>query len=241
MNEIRRLDGRHKLAIVGALVCWALSMYFSKEGFSVGNTVMLWVGWVLASIVTVVELVFNSPTQKLSLTLIVVGVLCYLYGIWTNVTGFWEIQHPTETFVALSSKSVLSWFVGFIMEVLPEPLFMWGVTATFDGDLIGNLAGLWSGSLPYAQPNHKPEQVKQNNQPFHPSTGAGGKFKQGNNKSPYKAQYKPEHIGQGQMMPGRPPQYQEPTYHPIGMQQKPPYPPESGYIQAVQREQNARP
>lgn len=99
MNNLKKLDGRHKLAVVGALVCWGLSMYFSKEGFSVGNTVMLWVGWVLAGIVTVVELVFNSPTQKLSLTLIVVGILCYVYGIWTNVTGFWELQHPEVPFV----------------------------------------------------------------------------------------------------------------------------------------------
>ena len=46
--KLSKLDGRHKLAVVGAIVCWGLSMYFSKEGFSVGNTVMLWVGWVLA-------------------------------------------------------------------------------------------------------------------------------------------------------------------------------------------------
>ena len=99
-----------------------------------------------------VELVFNSPTQKLSLTLIVVGILCYVYGIWTNVTGFWELQHPEVPFVVFSTQSLLSWFVGFIMEVLPEPLFMWGIASAFDGDFLGNLAGLWSGNLPYAQP-----------------------------------------------------------------------------------------
>lgn len=164
MNNLKKLDGRHKLAVVGALVCWGLSMYFSKEGFSVGNTVMLWVGWVLAGIVTVVELVFNSPTQKLSLTLIVVGILCYVYGIWTNVTGFWELQHPQVEFVIFSTQSLLSWFVGFIMEVLPEPLFMWGIASAFDGDFLGNLAGLWSGNLPYAQPGQtqpSPQQTIQ--------------------------------------------------------------------------------
>lgn len=152
MSNLKKLDGRHKLAVVGALVCWGLSMYFSKEGFSVGNTVMLWVGWVLAGIVTIVELVFNSPTQKLSLTLIVVGVICYLYGIYTNVTGFWEIQHPSVAFVVFSKDSIMAYFVGFTMEVLPEPLFMWGIASAFDGDFLGNLAGLWSGNLPYAQP-----------------------------------------------------------------------------------------
>lgn len=168
MMNLARLDGRHKLAVLGALVCWGLSMYFSKEGFSVGNTVMLWVGWVLAGIVTVVELVFNSPTQKLSLTLIVVGVLCYLYGIWTNVTGFYNLQHPDIAFEVFSTQSMLSWFVGFIMEVLPEPLFMWGIASAFDGDFLGNLAGLWSGNLPYAQPGQQVQQHTQQYKPTYP-------------------------------------------------------------------------
>lgn len=193
MNNFKRLDGRHKLAIVGSLVCWGLSMYFSKEGFSVGNTVMLWVGWVLAAIVTVVELVFNSPTQKLSLTLVLVGFLCYIYGIWTNVTGFWNLQHPDQPFVLFSSTSLLSWFVGFIMEVLPEPLFMWGIAAAFDGDFIGNMVGLWSGNLPYAKVDNsrnlgnQPVQSKPNFVP--------------NQKSQYKAKYKPVYQPQ---VPSRP-------------------------------------
>ena len=89
-----KLDGRHKLAVLAALVCWALSMWFSYLGFAVGNTQLLWVGWVLAGVVTVVELVFNSQTGKLSLTLIAAGVICYAYGIWTNITGFWELTAP---------------------------------------------------------------------------------------------------------------------------------------------------
>ena len=172
-------ENKHKLAVVGAIVCWGLSMYFSKEGFSVGNTVMLWVGWVLAGIVTVVELVFNSPTQKLSLTLIIVGVLCCLYGIWTNVTGFWELQHPQVEFVIFSTQSLLSWFVGFIMEVLPEPLFMWGIASAFDGDFLGNLAGLWSGKLPYAQPGNQTQ----------------------NNYQQHKSQYKPQHKPNNNSIP----------------------------------------
>lgn len=213
MNNLKRLDGRHKLAIVGALVCWGLSMYFSKEGFSVGNTVMLWVGWILAAIVTVVELVFNSPTHKLSLTLIVVGILCYLYGIWTNVTGFWELQHPSVPFVAFSSSSILSWFVGFIMEVLPEPLFMWGIASAFDGDFLGNLAGLWSGNLPYAQAGKE-----QNNNVQQSKKIVSPNFQ--NNKSPYKAQHKPN-MPTPKQNPVWPPKTvvhnQQATYHPMPM------------------------
>jgi len=197
--KLSKLDGRHKLAVVGAIVCWGLSMYFSKEGFSVGNTVMLWVGWVLAGIVTVVELVFNSPTQKLSLTLIIVGVLCYLYGIWTNVTGFWELQHPEVPFVMFSTQSLLSWFVGFIMEVLPEPLFMWGVSAAFDGDFLGNLAGLWSGNLGYAQPGNSQEKKW-----TYPAVNNNrGQFSK-NKQQPQKSQYIPQHKPNNSMLNFRP-------------------------------------
>ena len=38
------------------------------------------------------------------------------------------------------------------MEVLPEPLLMWGLMSKTDGDFLGNLAGLWNGNLGYAQP-----------------------------------------------------------------------------------------
>ena len=213
--KLSKLDGRHKLAVVGAIVCWGLSMYFSKEGFSVGNTVMLWVGWVLAGIVTVVELVFNSPTQKLSLTLFIVGVLCYLYGIWTNVTGFWELQHPEVPFVMFSTQSLLSWFVGFIMEVLPEPLFMWGVSAAFDGDFLGNLAGLWSGNLGYAQPgNATPQQNNQQQKskyiPQHKPNNPMPNFRPANN------QPKPR-----QNQPFPPKTNPMPMYHPVAMQGRP--------------------
>lgn len=225
MNNLSRLDGRHKLAVLGAIACWGLSMYFSKEGFSVDNTVMLWVGWVLAAIVTVVELVFNSPTQKLSLTLIIVGILCYVYGIWTNVTGFWNLQHPQVEFVVFSTKSMLSWFVGFIMEVLPEPLFMWGIAAAFDGDFLGNLAGLWSGKLPYAQPGNQQNDKKWT----HPDVNNNnqGQFSKNKHqlqhKSPYKPQHKPNHMPIPKPNPVWPSEGQMPipSYRPFPIQGRP--------------------
>lgn len=164
MRIIRNLDGRHKLAVIGALVAWMVSVYFSKVGFSLDAPNSQWLGWVLAGIITVVELVFNSKTQKLSLTLIGVGILCYLYGIWTNVTGFWAYQNPGIAF-HFSQESILSVFVGIILEVLPEPLFMWGIGSEFEGDLLGNLAGLWSGNLDYAQPRNSSQSMPRE---FHP-------------------------------------------------------------------------
>jgi hypothetical protein len=135
-------------------------------GFKLDSNQIAWVGWFLAGIVTIVELVFNSQTGKLSLTLIVTGALCYMYGIWTNITGFWSLQHPDQPFVLLNTISILPIFVGSIMEVLPEPLFMWGMMSAMDGDFLGNLVGLWSGKLSYAEPaNETPKQQPQQNQP----------------------------------------------------------------------------
>ena len=153
---MKNLDGRHKLAILGAIVCWLLSMWFSYLGFRIDSNEIAFVGWILAGIVTIVELVWNSQTGKLSLTLIATGLLCYAYGIWTNITGFWALQHPGVEFVILSTRSLMPAFVGTIMEILPEPLFMWGIMSAMDGDFLGNLSGLWSGNLSYAKPTDKP-------------------------------------------------------------------------------------
>jgi hypothetical protein len=146
-RSFAKLDGRHKLAILGALVCWVLSVYFSYLGFKVDNTNMLWVGWVMALVVTIVELAFNTPVHKLPLTLVVIGIICYAYGIWTNITGFWSLQHPGVPFEFFSIASVMPIIIGFILEVLPEPLLMWGIMADIDGDFLGNISGLWSGDL----------------------------------------------------------------------------------------------
>jgi hypothetical protein len=162
------LDGRHKLAILGAIVAWGISMFFSKEGFSLDAPNSVWLGWVLAVIGTIVELVFNSKANRLSLTLIVVGLLFYAYGVYTNITGFWSYQNPGLEFVVTNKASILSIFVGTILEILPEPLFMWGMMAEFEGDILGNLIGLWFGNIKYNQPksnntNTPPNGIPNNN------------------------------------------------------------------------------
>ena len=147
MSTFAGLDGRHKLAIAASLVCWGLSMYFSYLGFKVENTQMLWVGWIMAGVVTAVELSFNTPMHKLPLTLAVIGIMCYIYGIVTNITGFWSLQHPGTPFVWFQEESLMPIIIGFVMEVLPEPLFMWGLDVKVGGDFIGSLIGLWGGTL----------------------------------------------------------------------------------------------
>jgi hypothetical protein len=171
-QKLQRLDGRHKLAIVMAMGAWVVSIYFSQVGFGVDNHKAAWLGWFLGLLVTTVELVFNSKTHKLSMTLIGVGILCYLYGVWTNVEGFWTFQNPDSQFVIFSQSSIMSWFVGLVMEILPEPMFMWGIGAELDGDLVGNIVGLWSGDLPYAHPSNESPSVPARSRAFSSDTDA---------------------------------------------------------------------
>ncbi|MFZ2992555.1 MAG: hypothetical protein WA061_02455 [Microgenomates group bacterium] len=165
MNQFSKLDGRHKLATIFALIAWGCSMYFSYLGFGLDAPNTKWMGIIFAAIVTVVELVFNSSTRKLSQTLIITGLLCYFYGVWTNIVGFWDYQNPNVPMALWNAHSILPILVGFILEVLPEPLFMWGLGSQFEGDLIGNAIGLWNGTLGAAQPqgqNNNNNQQKKN-------------------------------------------------------------------------------
>ena len=169
-QRLQRLDGRHKLAILMGILAWGVSIYFSQQGFALDNERAQWLGWFLGFLMTTMELVFNSRTIRLSLTLIIIGIACYGYGVWTNVEGFWSFQHTGMAFIPLSQHSIMAWFVGIILEILPEPLFMWGIGAELEGDLLGNLAGLWGGHLDYATPyganqqNNKQEQKPNQNQ-----------------------------------------------------------------------------
>lgn len=219
MNRFGRLDGKHKLAMIAGIVVWGISIYFSQLGFATDNARAAWLGWILGCVVTVVELVFNSPTNKLSMTLIFAGILCYGYGIWTNVTGFWDFNNPGVPFVALSQASIKTWFVGVLIEVLPEPLFMWGLGVDLGGDLIDNITGLFSGRLGYAGQGNQdrgqsqqfsaPRQEQSRKPEYRPSSPMLGQNQKHNNQQ--KNPQKP--------MPAvsQRPLYTEPTYHPVGM------------------------
>jgi len=132
------------LAFLAALGLWAVSMYFSYKGFEFESTEVLWFGIVMALVVTVVELVFNTNISKLNPTLLFVGIICYLYGIYTNITGFYILQHGNLDEFFSGMQWLIPVFSGLVSEVLPEALFAWGIGAFDDGDLIGNVTEIFS-------------------------------------------------------------------------------------------------
>lgn len=138
------MDGfKHNLALYSAIGAWAISIYFAYEGFKFENTSVLWVGWVLAILVTCGEFIFNTEIRKLTVTLLLIGLICYLYGIYSNVVGFWSVQNPTLPFPWFDKSAAMSWFVGSILEIYPEAAFAWGVRA-YTGDFFGNIVTLIS-------------------------------------------------------------------------------------------------
>ena len=147
MSKKDKYSGMKRLlAIVAAIGLWSVSMYFSYKGFEFESTSILWFGIVMALVVTVVELVFNTKISKLNPTLLGAGILCYLYGTYTNITGFYVLQHGELAGFFSGTNWLIPCFAGIVSEVLPEALFAWGIGAQDEGDLVGNLSELFDVS-----------------------------------------------------------------------------------------------
>jgi hypothetical protein len=141
-GNIKRL-----MAVVVAVLLWGMSMKFSVDGFGIGDPQDRWMGWVLAFAVTMIELIWNGMKMKSNLTLIVLGICAYLYGIVTNVLGIYawrggDVSGSDIQIVAL----IFSIILGLLLEIAPEPLLVWGILNVSDeGDFLGNLLQNGSG------------------------------------------------------------------------------------------------
>lgn len=126
-----------------ALAFWLISIQFSKNGFGFNVPNLAWIGYVLGVGVTIIELVFNNDGKKHTLTLFIAGILAYLYGVYTNVVGFWLAQGSPplgdDPLFALG-KLLLPIGFGLFIEIVPEPLFLWGIGKD-GGDVLGHIFG----------------------------------------------------------------------------------------------------
>lgn len=168
-NEEENLTGlKRLLAIVVALALWWMSMTFSVRGFisfnQTPNPDDAWIGWTLAGCVTAFELIWNGMKERTNLTMWVVGMLAYAYGIITNVIGIANWMG-----IGLNLWFVFPILLGLVIEIAPEPAFIWGLTGNYKGgDFLGNLFGnkipiapehkSWGGQ---EQPKYKPTYVPQ--------------------------------------------------------------------------------
>ena len=130
------------------LFLWALSVWWSSDGFSVRRPDLFWVGIGLALSVTVAQLVFNRGA--INPTLFIVGLAAYVYGIGTNMAGINTVLHidlslktwqlaPFETFV----DGLIVVGLSLVVEIFPESLLLWAIYPELrsPGDFISTLAG----------------------------------------------------------------------------------------------------
>ncbi len=138
MTEQRYAQLVRMLAVAVAALLWLMSIQFSAGGFNFVMPHYIWMGYALGIAITVLELVFAEEGMKHSLTLAAVGLLAYAYGIFTNVIGIWAAQGSPDLSTNPASL-IFPVVLGFVLEVTPEPLLLWGLMGTGVRDVLGQI------------------------------------------------------------------------------------------------------
>ena len=125
-------------AVSVAIIFWIISVVFSADGFNFIMPHYRWMGYLSATSVTVLELVFVEEGFEHSPTVAVVGLLAYVYGVITNVIGIWTAQGSPD---ASANPLVLVFpvILGLLVEIAPEPLVLWGLMGTSARDVLGRI------------------------------------------------------------------------------------------------------
>jgi hypothetical protein len=151
------------LAVATAAVLWAISVSFSVDGFNIQVKDMVWVGVVLALSVTAIELIWNKSGMGMSLTLVMGGLLAYAYGVYTNIIGIMGAQGISDPMNQMGAAA-FAVILGLVLEILPEPLFVWGLVGDeVSGDLLSNIfgkVGSSAGRAPDRQMLHGAQPTK---------------------------------------------------------------------------------
>lgn len=124
-----------------AVMFWGLSVYFSQGGFGVAMPEMAWIGWVLALGVTVIEIVWNIDGFGHNLTLMIIGLAAYAYGVWSNIIGIMAVQgvNINEMDAGWLIKIIFPVLLGIALEIAPEPLLLWSFVGAHQEDLLSNV------------------------------------------------------------------------------------------------------
>ncbi len=128
------------LAKITGIAVLIVSMQFSQSGFGFKGQDIAVSGWVLAIAVTVAQFVFNSRVRNLNWTITVLGIMAYVYSIWTNIVGFYAFQGKVVTVdMLLTFDAILPVFASAFMDIFPETIISYAFNASGEGDLIGNV------------------------------------------------------------------------------------------------------
>lgn len=170
MNDGLYVVIKRILAVGVAVALWFLSLQFSVAGFSIEVVDMAWAGWILGFAVTVIELIFTSENRGRNLTLTFLGIGAYMYGVWSNIVGI----NASRGVDGFSVGFLFSVAIGLILEIAPEPLFLWGILGgdTAEGDIVGTISDIWTNAR--KRPVGRP---RTNRFPFMTNFSTGSKIK----------------------------------------------------------------
>lgn len=143
-----------KISILGGIFTLVVSIYWSQDGFNFniagdggGKSLAIFVGYGLAIVVSIVQFVFSTNLDKLNTSLIVFGVLAYVYSIYTNYLGITHFQGEMV-------NKFGAWVFAIFVDGVPELLIAWGLGESLTGDFLGNFWKALSGS-PKTMPKPK--------------------------------------------------------------------------------------
>lgn len=183
-----------------------ISIYFSYDGLDQtiegGNAnyteIAQYIGWVMAIAVTLIQFIFNTDFSKLSPTLRVVGIVSYVYSLYTNYLG---LEH------LFGFHGLAGVIISVFMDVTPEALIAWALEEETQGDLLGNIGKWFTGRTGGRRRNKQtvrqpytftPEQKNRDTQPriekvfnqHQPKKGQGRQYWEGQKLSEMKAKDK---------------------------------------------------
>lgn len=128
------------LAIVTAVALWIISAIFSVDGFAFVVPKYAWMGYVLALVITSMELIFAEKGGAHTLTIVLASLGSYLYDIGTNVIGIYAAQGAGD----LRQNPLLILFpllLGIFLAIVPEPLLLYGLLGKSTRDVLLHLLG----------------------------------------------------------------------------------------------------
>jgi len=139
------LRGLRFLAAIGGAIAMYASANFSVMGFSLDAPDLKWLGWVLAALIIVTEFVWRKPGMENNLTMALVGMCAYAYGIFTNLFGILFAMGVTGDYMNHFSSLIIAAVTSIFLEVMPEPLLSWGITGQSMADFFEEARSVVNG------------------------------------------------------------------------------------------------
>ena len=132
-------DKNKILACLMGLAWAGISIYGSQRGFAAEwgttHTDEKVMSWLLALLCHAAQMVMVSR-GRLNWSLILSGLAAYVYSIYTNAAFIHSLSDGGSWALPLA--------IGFILDVLPEPLINWACGGD-STDIVSNISAFWAG------------------------------------------------------------------------------------------------